>query len=115
MAVQQPFERLKTTVPSAARELNRTTLPIIAEIPNNPRSASGILLDLHRRQNERGQSVSEDYARGVQIFESLFVRYRHQELADSLPELPQGSATGDAIPTNQMQLHWAAHSHRPLK
>ena len=86
LAIHQLLQRLKTTVPSVARELARKTLPIIAEVPSNP-------LELHSRQRERGQLVSEDYARGIQTFKSLFAQYGHQELADSLPELPQGSVT----------------------
>ena len=53
-----------------------------------------IFLELHSRQRERGQLVSEDYARGIQTFKSLFARHGHQELADSLPERPHESVTG---------------------
>ena len=84
---------MRTTVPSVAGELARRTLPISAEVPSNPRVAMEIILELPSRQRERGQLVSEDYARGIQTFKSLFARYGHRELADSLPELPQGSVT----------------------
>ena len=92
-AVHQVFQRLKITVPSIGRELARKTLPIGAEVPNNPRVAMEIFLELHSRQRERRQFVSEDYVRGIQTFKSLFGQYGHQELADGIPELPQGSVS----------------------
>ena len=51
-------------------------------------------LNLHSSQKERGKSVCEEYARGIQTFKNLFAQYGQQELADSLHEIPQGSATG---------------------
>ena len=54
--------------------------------------------------------MSEDYARGILTFKSLFVRYGHQELADSLPELPQGSVTSA---TGEVNAIAAGSSHSP--
>ena len=76
-----------------AREPIGRTLPISAEAPTNLRVAMEINLNLHSGQNEREKSVGEDYARGIKTFKSLFLQYGHQKLADSLPELPQGSIT----------------------
>ena len=75
------------------KEPNNETLPISTEVPSNPRAALEIFLNLHSRQKQQGQPVDEDYARGVQIFKSLFLQYGHPELADSLPDFPQGSTT----------------------
>ena len=54
--------------------------------------------------------MSEDYARGIQTFKSLFTRYEHQELADSLPELPQGSVTSA---TGEVDATAPGSSHPP--
>ena len=88
LAVDQLFQRLKTTKPSAAREPNKRTLSISTEVPSNPRAALEIFPNLRSRQKERGQSVGEVYARGVQTFKSLFVQDGPQELADSLKNWP---------------------------
>ena len=82
-------------ISSVAREPNRKTLPVSTEVPSNPRAALELFLSLHSRQKERGQPVGEDYARRFQIFKNLFMQYGHPDLADSLPELPQGSITGE--------------------
>ena len=108
LAVQQVFQRLKTTVYSVARELARKTLPISANVSSNPRVAMEIFLELHSRQKERGQLASEDYVRGIQTFKSLFAQYGHQELSDDLPELPEGSvskATGEINATASGSSH----------
>ena len=91
LAVHQLSVRVKATIPSVAREPSKRTLPVITEIPSNPRAALEIFLSLHSRLKERGQSVGEEYARGIQIFKNLFIQYGRQELADNLPELPLGS------------------------
>ena len=96
--------RAEPRIQTTAREPNRSTLPITAEVLSNPRAALEIFLNLHRRQKEREQSISEDYAGGFLTFKSLFVQYGHQELADSLPELHQGSATGETDKMNATAL-----------
>ena len=83
-----------------AKESNKMTLPISTEVPSNPRAALEIILNLHSRQKDRGHSVGEDYARGIQIFKNLFVQYGHPELANSLPDFPQGSTTDQTITTS---------------
>ena len=98
LAIHKLFQRLKTTKPSTAREPNKRTLPISAEVPSNPRAALEIFLNLHSRQKRRGQSVGEDYARGAQTFKSLFVQYGYQELADSLPVDDSFTLSGTATP-----------------
>ena len=110
LAVHQLFQRLRRTVPSAAREPVRRTLSISAETPSNPRVAMEIFLNLHSRQKEREKPVGEDYARGIQTFKSLFVQYCHQKLADSLPELPQGSLT---VETNETRATTSVSSQSP--
>ena len=78
---------MRTTVPTIAREPNRKSLPVSAEVPSNPGIALEIFLRLHSLQREQGQAVREDYIRGIRTFKNLFARYGHQELADGLPEL----------------------------
>ena len=93
LAVHQIFQRIKAKTTSVGKKPNKKTLPIRIEVPSNPRAALEIFLNLHSRQKQQGQSVVEDYARGVQIFKSLFLQYGHPELADSIPDFPQGSVT----------------------
>ena len=100
LAVHQTSLRMKTMTPSVAKEPNRKALPISADVPNNPRAALEIVLNLHSRQKERGDSAGEDYARGIQIFRNLFVQYGHPELANNLPDFPQGSTTHQNSATN---------------
>ena len=84
---------MKAKITLVGKEPNKKTLPISREVPSNPRAALEILLSLHSRQKQHRQSVREDYARGIQIFKSLFVLYGHPELANSRPDFPQGSTT----------------------
>ena len=90
LAVHQLFQRLKTTVSSVARKLARKTRPISAEVPSNRRVAMELFFELHSRQKERGQLVSEVYARDIKTFKCVFTQYGHQELADSPPKPPGG-------------------------
>ena len=101
---------MKAKTPSVAKEPNRKALPISADVPNNPRAALELFLNLHSRQKERRDSVGEDYARRIQISKNLFVQYGHPELANNLPDFPQ-----EAPPTKtaqQMRLPLAAHSRQ---
>ena len=91
---------MKAKTPSVAKEPNRKALPISTDVPNNPRAALEIFLNLHNKQRERGDSVGEDYARGIQTFKNLFVQYGHPELADKLPDFPQGNTTKQNCITN---------------
>ena len=75
-------------------------MSISTEVPSNPRAALEIFLNLHSRQQQQGQSVGEDYARGIQIFKSLFVQYGHPELANSLPDFPQGNTNDQNATTS---------------
>ena len=109
-ATHQQFQRLKTTVPTVAREPNRRRLPVSTEVPSNPRIALEVFLSLHSRQREQGQPVSEDYARGIQTFKHLFAQYVHQELADGLPE-PQQKSTN--IETTELNATTSGNS-QPL-
>ena len=59
-----------------------------------------MFLNLHSKQKEREDSVGEDYARGIQTFKNLFIQYGHPELADKLPDFPQGNITEEKIATN---------------
>ena len=108
-AVHQTFQHMKAKTPSVAKEPNRKTLPINTEVPNNPRAALEIFLNLHSRQKEKGDSVGEEYARGIQTFKSLFMQHGYPEPADKLPEFPQGniieqsSATNTAAPGSSQQ------------
>ena len=108
-AVHQTSQRMKAKTPSVAKEPNKKTLPINTEVPNNPRAALEIFLNLHSRQKEKGDSVGEEYERGIQTFKSLFMQHGYPELADKLPEFPQGniieqsSATNTAAPGNSQQ------------
>ena len=86
LAVHQTSQRIKAKTPSMAKEPNRKDLPINTDVPSNPRTALEIFLSLHSRQKERGDSVGEDYARGIHIFKNLFVQYGHPGLANSLPD-----------------------------
>ena len=52
LAVHQLFQRLMSTVPSAARKPNRRTLSISAKTPSSPRVAMERFLNLHSRQKE---------------------------------------------------------------
>ena len=99
-AVHKSSQRMKAKTPSVAKEPIRKTLPINTEVPNN----------LHSRQKEKGDSVGEEYAHGIQTFKSLFMQYDYPELAaDKLPEFPQGniieqsSATNIAAPGSSQQ------------
>ena len=111
LAVHQLFQRLKTMIPSVARERNKKTLPVCAEVPSNQRAAE-ILFNLHSRQKEREQSLGEDYARGIQTFKNLFMQYGHQELADSLPELPQANTAGENDQINVTAPGRLMHTHQ---
>ena len=106
------FQRLETTVLSVAWELVRKALPISAEVPSNLRVALEIFLELHSRQSERGQLVSEDYARGIQTFKHLFAQYGHQAVTNDLPELPQGSGSNATDETN-ITASGSSHSLTP--
>ena len=86
---------MKATIPSVAREPSKRTLPVSTDVPFNPRAALEIFLSLHSRLKERGQSVGEENARGIQIFKSLFIQYGHQELDDILPGLPLRGMTSE--------------------
>ena len=99
-AVHQTSLRMKTKTPSVAKEPDRKALPISTHVPNNPRAALEIFLNLHNKQRERGDSVGEDYSRGIQTFKNLFVQYGHPELADKLPDFPQGNTTEQNSVTN---------------
>ena len=99
-AVHRTSQRMKAKTPSVAKEPNRKALPISTYVPNNPRAALEIFLNLHNKQRERRDSVSEDYARGIQTFKNLFVQYGHPELADKLPDFPQGNTTEQNSVTN---------------
>ena len=51
----QTSQRMKAKTPSVAKEPNRKTLPINTEVPNNPRAALEIFLNLHsRKKRKRG-------------------------------------------------------------
>ena len=52
LAVHQLFQRLKTMIPSVAKEPSKKTLPVSTEVPSNPRTALEIFLNLHSRQKE---------------------------------------------------------------
>ena len=99
LAVHQISQRKKAKTISVEKEPIKKTLPVSTEVPSNPRAALEIFLNLHSRQKQQGLSVGEDYARGVQIFKSLFLQYGHPELADSLPDFPQGSITDKNVMT----------------
>ena len=99
LAVHQISQRKKAKTISVEKEPIKKTLPVSTKVPSNPRAALEIFLNLHSRQKQQGQSVGEDYARGVQIFKSLFLQYGHPELADSLPDFPQGSITDKNVMT----------------
>ena len=92
--------RMKAKTPSVAKEPHRKALPISTIVPNNPRAALEIFLNLRSRQKERGDSVGENYARGMQIFKSLFMQYGHLELANNLPDFPQETTTHQNSATN---------------
>ena len=92
-AVHQLSLHMKATIPSVAREPSKRILPVSTEVPSNPRAALEIFLSLRSRLKERGQSVGEEYAGGIQIFKNLFIQYGRQELADNLPEFPLGGIT----------------------
>ena len=100
LAIHQMSLRMKAKTPSVAKEPNRKALPISTIVPKNSRAALEIFLNLHSRQKERGDSVGEDYARGIQIFESLFMQYGHIELANNLPDFPQETTTHQNSATN---------------
>ena len=100
LAVHQIFQRIKAKTTLVGKEPNRKTLPISTEVPSNPRAALEVFLNLPSRQKQQGQSVGEDYTRGVQIFKSLFLQYGYPELADSLPDFPQGSITDKNVMTS---------------
>ena len=86
---------MKATIPSIVRVPNKKTLCHLP--PKTPaiRAALEIFLSLHSRLKERGQSIGEEYARGIQIFKNIFIQYGRQDLADNLPELPLGGITSE--------------------
>ena len=100
LAVHQTSLRMKAKTPSVAKEPNRKALPISTDVPNNPRAALEMFLNLYSRRKERGDSVGEDYARAIQIFKNLFMQCGHPELANNLPDFPQGSTTHQNTTTN---------------
>ena len=108
LAVHQTSQRIKAKTPSVAKEPNRKTLPISTDVPSNPRAALEMFLNLHSKQKEREDSVGEDYARGIQTFKNLLIQYGHPELADKLPDFPQGKITEENNATNAAAP--AAHS-----
>ena len=93
-AVHQTSQRMKAKTPSVAKEPNRKALLISTDVPNE------IFLNLYNKQRERGDSVGEDYARGIQTFKNLFIQDGHPELADKLPDFPQGNTTEQNSVTN---------------
>ena len=50
LAIHQQVQHMRTTVPTIAREPNRKSLPVSAEVPSNPRIALEIFLRLHSLQ-----------------------------------------------------------------
>ena len=63
-------------------------------MPNNPKVAMEIFLDLIAKQKQEGNAVYEIYLTAVKRYKEVFAKYGHQQLADQLPELrPVGSTT----------------------
>ena len=79
LAVHQMSLRMKAKITLVGKEPNKKTLSISTEVPSNSRAALEICLNLHNRPKQQGESVGEDYARGIQIFKSLFLQYGHPE------------------------------------
>ena len=94
-AIHQQFQHLRTTVPTIAREPNRKSPSISAEVPSNQRIALEIFLRLHSLQREQGQAAGEDNSRGIQTFKDLFALHGHQELADGLLALARENADNE--------------------
>ena len=88
-AVFQNFQKLRNGSRLLAREPDKRALSIDKEMPSNPRLAMEIFLHLRSRQRERGQPVGEEYARAILTYKDLFMQYSYQQLADSLPTVPQ--------------------------
>ena len=91
---------MKAKIALVSKKPNKKTLSISTEVPSNPRAALEIFLNLQSRQKQQGQSVGEDYTHGIQIVKSLFVQYGHPDLANSLPDFPQGSTNDQNAATN---------------
>ena len=101
LAVHQISLRIKAKTTLVGKEPNKKTLPFNTEVPSNPRAALEIFLNLHSRQKQQGQSVGEDYARGIQIFKNLSIQYGHPELANTLPDFLLGGTTDQNITTSE--------------
>ena len=92
--IYQGFQILKATVPKIARELNRKTLPLNEEMPNNPKMAMEIFMSLITKQRDEGNTVYDSYSNAIGTFKEIFFRYGRQDLVDQLPELsPAGSTS----------------------
>ena len=95
--VHQNYQTLKAITPKIAKEPSRKILPISDEVPNNPKMAMEIFMNLIAKQKEEGHSVYDSYLTAIQTYREIFMKYGHRDLADQLPELrPAGSTTEQA-------------------
>ena len=95
--VHKNYQTLKAITPKIAKEPSRKILPISDEVPNNPKMAMEIFMNLIAKQKEEGNSVYASYLIAIQTYREMFMKYGHLDLADQLPKLrPAGSTTEQA-------------------
>ena len=59
--VHKNYQTLKAITPKIAKEPSRKILPISDEVPNNPKMAMEIFMNLIAKQKEEGNSVYASY------------------------------------------------------
>ena len=87
--VHKNYQTLKAITPKIAKEPSRKILPISDEVPNNPKMAMEIFMNLIAKQKEEGNSVYASYLIAIQTYREMFMKYGHLDLADQLPKLRQ--------------------------
>ena len=102
-AIYQRYQMLEAVVPKIAKEQNQRGLINSDEMPNNPKMAMEIILDLNAKQKQEGNAVYESYLTAVKTNKEAFAKYAHQQLADQLPELRPVGSTTERQPAGHME------------
>ena len=71
-AIYQRYQILKAVEPNISKEPNRRILPISSEMPNNPKMAMEMFLDLIAKQKQEGNSVYKSYLDAIKLYKEVF-------------------------------------------
>ena len=66
--VHKNYQTLMAITPKIAKEPSRKILPISDEVPNNPKMAMEIFMNLIAKQKEEGNSVYASYLIAIQTY-----------------------------------------------